>query len=118
MAGLVPAIHVLWCRAEARTWMPGTSPGMTSDLDAGRSNNHHCNEGVGSQLPQKRVAAGNLDLAGRRLEVELLDHAVLDQHRIALGADAEPVAGGVELHADRLGEIGVTVGEEHGFVAL
>src|SRR6478735_8353544 len=28
MAGLVPAIHAL--RAEARPWMPGTSPGMTS----------------------------------------------------------------------------------------
>jgi hypothetical protein len=27
MAGLVPAIHVLLA---AKTWMPGTSPGMTS----------------------------------------------------------------------------------------
>ena len=27
MAGLVPAIHVLF--AEAKTWMPGTRPGMT-----------------------------------------------------------------------------------------
>jgi hypothetical protein len=27
MAGLVPAIHVL---AAAKTWMPGTSPGMTN----------------------------------------------------------------------------------------
>jgi hypothetical protein len=26
MAGLVPAIHVL---AAVKTWMPGTSPGMT-----------------------------------------------------------------------------------------
>jgi SAM-dependent methyltransferase len=29
MAGLVPAIHV-FLHAEAKTWMPGTSPGMTS----------------------------------------------------------------------------------------
>jgi hypothetical protein len=27
MAGLVPAIHALL--AEAKTWMPGTRPGMT-----------------------------------------------------------------------------------------
>jgi hypothetical protein len=27
MAGLVPAIHVL---SGEKTWMPGTSPGMTS----------------------------------------------------------------------------------------
>ena len=28
MAGLVPAIHVFLCAA-AKTWMPGTRPGMT-----------------------------------------------------------------------------------------
>src|ERR1019366_2282751 len=55
------------------------------------------------QLSQQRIAAGDLDLAGRRLEIELLDHAVVHQHRVAMGADAEAVAGGVELHAVRLG---------------
>ena len=30
MAGLVPAIHVFL--TEAKTWMPGTSPGMTSQV--------------------------------------------------------------------------------------
>ncbi|MEH2521083.1 hypothetical protein V1279_006656 [Bradyrhizobium sp. AZCC 1610] len=30
MAGLVPAIHVLFCNRTKKTWMPGTSPGMTS----------------------------------------------------------------------------------------
>jgi len=29
MAGLVPAIHVFLHR-DVKTWMPGTSPGMTS----------------------------------------------------------------------------------------
>jgi hypothetical protein len=29
MAGLVPAIHVL---VAAKTWMPGTSPGMTNAI--------------------------------------------------------------------------------------
>jgi hypothetical protein len=30
MAGLDPAIHVFLAVARDRTWMPGTSPGMTS----------------------------------------------------------------------------------------
>jgi hypothetical protein len=29
MAGLVPAIHVFFLRCSSKTWMPGTSPGMT-----------------------------------------------------------------------------------------
>jgi hypothetical protein len=29
MAGLVPAIHVLGFNRRRKTWMPGTSPGMT-----------------------------------------------------------------------------------------
>src|SRR4051794_14679309 len=33
MAGLVPAIHVLFCADDGKTWMPGTSPGMTTTLD-------------------------------------------------------------------------------------
>jgi hypothetical protein len=34
MAGLVPAIHVLF--AEAKTWMPGTRPGMTETIRSDR----------------------------------------------------------------------------------
>jgi hypothetical protein len=30
MAGLVPAIYV-FLLADAKTWMPGTRPGMTAD---------------------------------------------------------------------------------------
>jgi hypothetical protein len=30
MAGLVPAIHVFARSKESKTWMPGTSPGMTN----------------------------------------------------------------------------------------
>jgi hypothetical protein len=33
MAGLVPAIHVFE-GARVKTWMPGTSPGMTEIVDA------------------------------------------------------------------------------------
>jgi hypothetical protein len=29
MAGLVPAIHVFFVVSKRKTWMPGTSPGMT-----------------------------------------------------------------------------------------
>jgi hypothetical protein len=35
MAGLVPAIHVLFLHTVQKTWMPGTSPGMTKkDVNA------------------------------------------------------------------------------------
>jgi hypothetical protein len=33
MAGLVPAIHALLSR-NRKTWMPGTSPGMTAENSA------------------------------------------------------------------------------------
>jgi hypothetical protein len=32
MAGLAPAIHVFPAVCEAKTWMPGTRPGMTTNL--------------------------------------------------------------------------------------
>jgi hypothetical protein len=35
MAGLVPAIHVFWQGKAAKTWMPGTRPGMTTEFVAG-----------------------------------------------------------------------------------
>jgi len=31
MAGPVPAIHVFLRRNTVKTWMPGTSPGMTTE---------------------------------------------------------------------------------------
>jgi hypothetical protein len=30
MAGLVPAVHVFIAAAHAKTWMPGSRPGMTA----------------------------------------------------------------------------------------
>jgi hypothetical protein len=33
MAGLVPAIYALRCGGKAKTWMPGTRPGMTKIKD-------------------------------------------------------------------------------------
>src|SRR5205823_8922892 len=101
-------------REAAAYWIARSSRAMTALLWLLRC----ATTRFSSDLPQQRIAAGDFDLAGRRLEVELLDHTVFHQHRIALGADAEAVAGGVELHADRLGEVGVAVGEEHRLVAL
>ncbi len=34
MAGPFPAIHVLASQTESKTWMPGTSPGMTAYYSA------------------------------------------------------------------------------------
>src|SRR6185312_11961215 len=48
--------------AALKTWMPGTSPGMTTSL-------HRISL---SKLSQQRVAAGDFDLARRWLDVELL----------------------------------------------
>ena len=39
------------------------------------------------------------------LDVELFDHPVLDQHRVALGAYAEAPRGSVEFEAERPGEV-------------
>jgi len=36
MAGLVPAIHVFLSGSTASSWMPGTSPGMTTECAASR----------------------------------------------------------------------------------
>jgi hypothetical protein len=33
MAGLVPAIHAFVLADALRTWMPGSSPGMTEQVD-------------------------------------------------------------------------------------
>src|SRR5262245_42342900 len=64
------------------------------------------------QLLEQRISARDLDLAGRFLDVELLHHAVIDQHGITTRARAEPIARAVEGKIDRLGEIAVTVGQE------
>src|SRR5579883_781537 len=55
---------------------------------------------------------GEIDLAGRFFDVELLHHPVLDQHRIALRACPEAAAGGVEIEACGFGEFAIAVGEE------
>src|SRR4051812_4056576 len=50
------------------------------------------------------------------LDVELLDHAVVDDHRIALRTLAHAVFASVHLEPERLGEGAIAVGE-HGDVA-
>src|SRR5262245_1254675 len=48
----------------------------------------------------------------RLLDGEVLQHAVLHHGRVALRADAEAGAGGVELEAHRLGELAAAVGDQ------
>ena len=50
--------------------------------------------------------------AGQILDIQHLDHAVVDEHGVTLGARAEPDAAAVEIHADLLGELGIAIGQE------
>src|SRR5690349_14614440 len=65
-----------------------------------------------SELLEQRVGARKVRLAGRFLDVERLDHAVVDHHRVTLRAQAEAVARSVEGHVERLGEIAIAVRQE------
>ena len=62
----------------------------------------------GLQLGQQRLGLRHLETA--LLHVQLLDHAVLDQHRVALRARAHAVLGEIGVQAEGLGEGGVAVG--------
>src|SRR5256885_619898 len=65
-----------------------------------------------SQPLEQILRAGNVDLAGRVLDVERLHHAVLDDHGIALRARAKATWPEIDGEAERLGEIAAAVGEE------
>src|SRR5438552_10712525 len=70
-----------------------------------------------SQLLEQRVAAGDLELAWL-LDVELGHYAVVDQHRIALGAGAHAGASEVEREVEGLGEFAVAVGKKLDLVGV
>jgi len=72
MAGLVPAIYVLF--HIPKTSMPGTGPGIMRITKAVTAI---------SQFPKQRVAARHLYFSGIGFEVELLHHAVVHEHGIA-----------------------------------
>ena len=63
-------------------------------------------------LRQNMRCARQVGFAGRFLDIELFDDAVLDQRRIAARAHAETAGRGVEVEPRRLGEVGRPVGEE------
>src|SRR5438105_1503578 len=65
-----------------------------------------------SQRLEQRGGARDVGLAGRVLDGERLHHAVLDYHAVTLRSRAEAIARGVERHVDRLGEVGIAVGQE------
>src|SRR5437870_3498447 len=62
-----------------------------------------------SERLQHRVGVADLELAGL-LDVDGLDDAVVDEHRIALGAHAHAACGQVHVEPERLGEDGAAVG--------
>src|SRR4051794_29161250 len=62
------------------------------------------------------VGAADIERA-RLLDVELLDHAVVDQHRETLAAMAHPELGEIGVEADRLDEVAAAV-SEHRHLAL
>src|SRR3546814_19792423 len=62
----------------------------------------------GSKLFEHVVGARHLELAGR-LDVELFDDAVVDDHRIALAAGAHADRLAVHRQPDRLREIAIAV---------
>src|SRR5262249_41518765 len=50
--------------------------------------------------------------AWRRFDVEPSYHAIVDNHRIALRADAKPARGEIERKPERAREIAIAVGEK------
>ena len=69
MAGLVPAIHVFLRQLQLRTWMPGSSPGMTKIAYF-----RHCERSEAIQSHKERLDCfvasaprndGNYDAAAR-----------------------------------------------------
>jgi hypothetical protein len=58
MAGLVPAIHVF---LNAKTWMPGTRPGMTMEMQV----NWTCSNRGGRQDAKKSESAVDRFIPGR-----------------------------------------------------
>src|SRR6266851_10168862 len=62
------------------------------------------------ELREHRLGAAHLVLAGR-LDVELLHHAVLDQHRVALRAHAHVARDEVELETELLRPLRAAVAE-------
>jgi hypothetical protein len=55
------------------------------------------------------VSASETSYLPGRLDVEKLDHAVVDQHRKALAAQAEALRGQIEFEAERLRVVGAAV---------
>src|SRR5678816_4592408 len=64
------------------------------------------------ELAKQGLAPGDIALAGRVFDVEFFHHAIVDKHRIALGAGAKAVARSVESHVDRLGKVAVAVSKK------
>src|SRR5205823_9632194 len=69
----------------------------------------------GSERLEHRFGARDVDLARLLLDVERFDDTVVDQHRIALRADAETAFAEIELEAESAGKIAAAVGQHANF---
>jgi len=88
MAGLVPAIHVFPTNVVAKTWMPGTSPGMTKEKA--------CMSGPQVQIPLRLQFsdAHNAALVGGHEAREQVTHGdILRLHGVAAGGHFQPRLG-------------------------
>src|SRR6185437_6508327 len=98
--------------ASARSRKTRSYPASTRSSAADRA----CDEKVRSaaisvlECLQHRVGARHFEAAGL-LDVERLDDAVVDHHRVALRALAHAVAGAVHLEPDGAREVAIAVGE-------
>src|SRR6266704_2618870 len=61
-----------------------------------------------SERLQHRLGARHIELA-RLFDVQCLDDAVIDQHRVTLRADPHPFLDTVELKSDGAGEVAAAV---------
>src|SRR5436853_3572896 len=91
------------CYSAKRSRQPSPRPPGTGGSESGIA---------GLKLLEHRLGAGDRVFAGL-LDMERLDDAVFDQHRVALRADPHAFLDAVELEAHGAGEVGVAVAEHH-----
>ena len=75
MAGLVPAIHV-FLRAETKTWMPGTRPGMTSQREQRpHRSNRSCSTTIICDSPSRKGEGSSEEPARGKIKESGIEEA-------------------------------------------
>src|SRR5258708_27574328 len=86
MAGFIPAIHVLLVAKSVKSWMPGTSPGMTTSLVHIR--NHATRHQPVPDEQHHQRADGRGDETGALVRAVMADH-LADEGGEERACDAE-----------------------------